>query len=116
MEQLFPHQKDEIAISTLLARGDPDFSVYPHYLCCELVDYSAGMNDVFVKRLQNLSSATIDNGRYNNLLTASFDGLLTRNVSEWPSLLLIGLQEDTKIGSTPATEAHNRPMSTVLPT
>ena len=116
MEQLFPHQKDEIAISTLLARGDPDFSVYPHYLCCELVDYSAGMNDVFVKRLQNLSSAAIDNGRYNNLLTASFDGLLTRNVSEWPSLLLIGLQEDPKIGSTPATEAHNRPMSTVLPT
>jgi hypothetical protein len=79
MEQLFPHQTDEIAISTLLARGDPDFSVYSHYLCCELVDYSAGMNDVFVRRLQNLLSAGIDNRRYKDLLTASFDGLLTRN-------------------------------------
>ena len=115
MEQLFTHQTNEIAISTLLARMNPELSTYSHYLCCELVDYSAGMNDVFMHRLKEPVNATLDSKRYASLLLESFDGALIHHVSEWPSLFVLGLNEDPEISSTPAAQAHRRPLSTVLP-
>ena len=115
LKKLTEHQSNDVSVSALLARVDPEMFACPYYLCCELVEYTAGMNDVYAQRLNSFSSVSAQSERYSELLCEVFEKPIIRHVSTWPSLFILGLQDDPKIRTTSTNDAERRPMSDVLP-
>ena len=115
IERLTQHQPTTVPISTLLARSDPALSACPYYLCCELVEYTAGMNDVYVRRLDNPQDVGTQSEHYKKILRESFGEAIIRPVLLWPSLFILGLQDDPEVCTTDANNAENQPLSEVLP-
>jgi hypothetical protein len=116
VKKLVQHQPTTVPISTLLARSDPELSECPYYLCCELVEYTAGMNDVYVRRLGNLKDVSAQSEHYKKVLHNTFGEAVIRPISIWPSLFILGLQDNPEIFTTKANNAETRPLSEVLPT
>lgn len=73
------------------------------------------MNDVYVRRLRSFDGIGAHSKRYSKLLCEIFEKPLVRHVSTWPSLFILGLQDDPKVHTTTAKDAERRPMSDVLP-
>jgi hypothetical protein len=115
VKKLVQHQPTTVPISTLLARSDPELSECPYYLCCELVEYTAGMNDVYVRRLGNLKDVSAQSEHYKKVLHNTFGEAVIRPISIWPSLFILGLQDNPEIFTTKANNAETRPLSEVLP-
>ena len=115
VKKLVQHQPTTVSISTLLARSDPELSECPYYLCCELVEYTAGMNDVYVRRLGNLKDVSAQSEHYKKVLHNTFGEAVIRRISIWPSLFILGLQDNPEIFTTKANNAETRPLSEVLP-
>ena len=115
IKKLIQHQPGEVPITTLLAKADPKLFNCPYYLCCELVKYTAGMNDVYVRRLSDIDLITSQSEHYRKLLCEIFEGAVIRHISTWPSLFILGFENHPNISTINADNAELRPMSDVLP-
>ena len=116
MSHLFPQPGKDIPVSVLLASDFPENSAHTHYICCELVQYTAGMNDVFLRKLPAAKHMGKTIQSYMTLIEKHIEDSTLHHVPQWPNLMILGCKTPLRINTTSLARAQHKPLSDVLPT